>query len=223
MIPSGMNYEKLPSSSHMTLPNSRAPQPGPRPLQQWVREQPNARHGHAIGFEVGTPVRICHLVSRDMSRYNGLIGDITATHTVDGSNGTSEFLFDVRCPCQGEGQGPPSNVQRDPAHSRVPYSAMSKMGAIANRRKMAPLFGVTEMEAEAPEDNLRVPPFVLLSRLPSEKFEALGASEVGRQEQRVLPPKWGPALTQAEAAAHQSSLRYSLPPQSMMQPQSGMY
>ncbi|CAE8638093.1 unnamed protein product [Polarella glacialis] len=150
MIPSGMNYEKLPSSSHMTLPNSRAPQPGPRPLQQWVREQPNARHGHAIGFEVGTPVRICHLVSRDMSRYNGLIGDITATHTVDGSNGTSEFLFDVRCPCQGEGQGPPSNVQRDPAHSRVPYSAMSKMGAIANRRKMAPLFGVTEMEASGP-------------------------------------------------------------------------
>eukprot|EP00931_Biecheleriopsis_adriatica_P051452 TRINITY_DN29841_c0_g1_i1.p1 TRINITY_DN29841_c0_g1~~TRINITY_DN29841_c0_g1_i1.p1 ORF type:complete len:241 (+),score=33.01 TRINITY_DN29841_c0_g1_i1:101-724(+) len=187
MIPSGLNYPVL----------SRNPigwelEPAPSPLQQWVKAPPGAlfrqRPGAGglpsaddlaaadagkDGLGIGTPVRICNITAHEMDSYNGLVGDIVHVHTTTADDG-EEFLFDVRCPCQTAVTSKPRR-RHGGEFSDIPDSSSALAAALQNRTQIAPVYGVSEAEAQSPsgETDTRLPPFVLMHRLPSEKLEAL--------------------------------------------------
>lgn len=176
MIPSSIDFSALPTRSDVW-----ARQPGPSPLQQWSSQR-NAHNTSAAGagLAVGKQVRLCNLTAKEISHYNGLIGDITNVHTVSGPNGTSELLFDIRCPMELPSRN--RSFHPDPCHPPIPAS--SENISRQNRIQMAPLYGISAEEAFQ-ENDWRLPPFLLLTRLPTEKFEALEAKSLPRA--RAIP------------------------------------
>eukprot|EP00933_Yihiella_yeosuensis_P022009 TRINITY_DN17323_c1_g1_i2.p1 TRINITY_DN17323_c1_g1~~TRINITY_DN17323_c1_g1_i2.p1 ORF type:complete len:328 (+),score=54.30 TRINITY_DN17323_c1_g1_i2:72-1055(+) len=200
MLPSGMNYNQIPKNAPLYADFP------PSPLQQWIRASPslpgNSSVGHGLGFEDGTPVRVFNLTSPSMSAYNGIVGDIVEVHTIDDGN-TIELLFDVKCPCTGQGHKPNPRIVPDPRFAKFDYSTIAKMNSPMNRKKLASVFGVTEAQAMSGEDIPKIPPFVILNKLPTEKLEPLGDSEAQGAygvPKKLNPPIIGPPLTQAEMA-----------------------
>mmetsp|Transcript_126079 Transcript_126079/g.299385 ORF Transcript_126079/g.299385 Transcript_126079/m.299385 type:complete len:236 (-) Transcript_126079:43-750(-) len=117
---------------------------------------------------VGMPVRICNFFTKGSGMYNGLVGDIVSVTTERVGHGEEEFLFDVRCPCNGGDRRRTSGTG-----ANVPISPLAQASVMANRKQIGPQYGVSPDEAVHARDDLRLPPFVLLHRLPSEKLEAL--------------------------------------------------
>lgn len=185
MISSGMTYDCLPSGT--TIQGSAYQ---PSPLQQWVLPRPEKRS--PAGFEVGTPVQIIHLTSPEAGKYNDMIGDIVATNRVENPDGTSNLLFDVRCPIAPEDLQTPERFVRDQRFFNTKLSLIAHGAATHNCLK---LFNRT------PEDMLQsdnyVPPVLLITGLPSEKLEPLGAgparpsADAGPLPVLVRPPIWG--------------------------------
>jgi len=170
MLLSGMSYDKI---GHNAPLMAMVPQPGPSPLQMWVTQDVGLKL--APGFGVGSAVRICHLLSGETQLYNGLIGDIIEVSAVDSDcNGTQELLFDVRCPVL-------MNVMqsrrliKDAPHFKVPVTAEAQAAAARNRERVAPMYGAFARHTQEGDDDV-LPPFVMLSRLPSEKLEPLNTS-----------------------------------------------
>eukprot|EP00405_Crypthecodinium_cohnii_P010840 CAMPEP_0206430366 /NCGR_PEP_ID=MMETSP0324_2-20121206/6773_1 /ASSEMBLY_ACC=CAM_ASM_000836 /TAXON_ID=2866 /ORGANISM="Crypthecodinium cohnii, Strain Seligo" /LENGTH=350 /DNA_ID=CAMNT_0053896183 /DNA_START=129 /DNA_END=1181 /DNA_ORIENTATION=+ len=208
---SGMNYDKLPR--HAALPVPRDPlgrlQPGPSPLQLWYADRGGPQM--TPGYEVGSPVKLCYLFSPDCQRYNGLIGDIVQVTTVPTADGSQDLLFDVRCPILLDVLDS-RRLRREAEHFQVPISDAARASAPRNRAKVAPMFGAFATHIRDGDDDL-LPPFVMLSRLPSEKLEPLltaasaslaYARSTGQAARMpgsdahpapwVLEPRWGPAL-----------------------------
>mmetsp|Transcript_12434 Transcript_12434/g.31294 ORF Transcript_12434/g.31294 Transcript_12434/m.31294 type:complete len:616 (-) Transcript_12434:225-2072(-) len=207
MLLSGMSYDKIGRNAPLM---AMVPQPGPSPLQMWVAQDVGLKL--APGFGVGSAVRICHLLSGETQLYNGLIGDIIEVSAVDSDcNGTQELLFDVRCPVL-------MNVMqsrrliKDAAHFKVPVTAEAQAAAARNRERVAPMYGAMATRTQEGDDDV-LPPFVMLSRLPSEKLEPLNISafvsltaarSAGRAARMpghymgppplVREPMWGPPL-----------------------------
>lgn len=193
MLPSGMNYDKIPRGTPIVGGG-----PPPSPLQQWIPTTSSEQCG-PVGFQVGQPVRICHLLNPQYARYNGLVGDIIFVHEIQREDGTLDMLFDVRCPVEGTNLRM-ENVIPDQTYAAVQSSEVAKQAATANRAQIAPLYGMmSNVEAQ---DESCLPPFVLLSRLPSEKLEALsqlsgqsgGANRLDWLPPQVRPPIWGPPM-----------------------------
>ncbi|CAJ1364693.1 unnamed protein product [Effrenium voratum] len=137
--------------------------PPPSPLQQWaqVPEGDASAEAASEGLGVGTPVRLCNFFAQGTDKYNGLIGDVAGVRIVASGAGEEQFLFDVRCP---------SSIAR--RRTTVSSSQVAQDAALANRKQLAPLYGL-EPEEVLRFDDLRMPPFLLLTQLPSEKLEAL--------------------------------------------------
>jgi len=193
MLASCMNYDKLPRSS------SLAPHPPPSPLQQWI-ESGHHEHAGPVGYEIGQPVRICHLISPECVPYNGLIGDIIMVHEIEREDHTFELAFDVRCVLEADDSRLPQNIIRDESYGSRPASDYARRAAPANRAQVAPLYGLMANVQE--EDECCLPPFLLLSRLPSEKLEPLstpnsapqGVLRIHSLPPQVRPPIWGEPL-----------------------------
>jgi len=191
MIPSSMNYGKLPPG---TLLRGQY-QPPVSPLQQWL-ETGKSQHGGVAGFQVGQPVRICHLIAPECRPYNGLVGDILAVHDIEKQDFTRDMLFDVRCLVEGAPLRSWSAIGDDD-YSQIAPSDFARQAAVSNRTTIAPMYGLMA-NAEAPDESM-LPPFVILSRLPSEKLEPLASMSKGTTGTRrmnclppqVRPPIWG--------------------------------
>lgn len=185
-------------------PQVMMPQPFPSPLQQWVhREFDNPEDAYAVG----SPVRICHLQSSMGTLYNGMIGDIVNIHKVNNSDFTLDLLFDVRCILQLPGEDPAlKDMVRDVSHvhSRVRTSLTAQNAAMHNRFVIGPAYGLDESQCiDISIAHVSLPPFIFLSRLPSDKFEpevpmvnreAFGRHAGAERPSIVLPPVWGPPL-----------------------------
>lgn len=201
---SGMDFNKISNDSAVW---ASVPGPGPSPLQQWFSVAGNPMP--APGFAVGMPVKICHLLSPDSQRYNGLVGDIHQVHTVPNAGGTLDMLFDVRIPILPADLRS-VNLAPDDPHFKALVSASAEANVNKNRSRIAPMYGVSATYHNE-EENAFLPPYVMLSRLPSEKIEPLAAaaaasiasSRLGRAgcaqtsvglhapPPIVLEPKWG--------------------------------
>lgn len=197
LLPSSMDYGLLPRASPVY-----ALQPPPSPLQQWVLGGAGGSFNGAgfgggmgagagfggmgagagfgggfggglgsgtAGYEVGSPVRIVNLTARESVRYNGLVGDIIEIHDAANQDGSDELMFDVRCPLELP-EKRRDGVQPDPSFAKVGVSDTSRRFVAENRRQVANVYGVSEAEAEYSD---RLPPFVLMSRFPSEKLEPI--------------------------------------------------
>merc|ERR1719296_78590 len=90
-------------------------------------------------------------------------------------------------------------------HGAVPLSAMAKAAARANMALIAPDYGISIAMIEQGIGLAEaLPPYILGSRLPSEKLEPLNTKAAHRPNEKnrdmkapppiVLPPKWGPPL-----------------------------
>jgi len=147
-------------------------QPPPSPLQQWIL----INSGNADNaLPVGSCVKICHLTQAELARYNGLVGTIVSKHDVTNDDGTSDVLFDIRCPILPNIVDSPL-MRKDKEHYAVKDSDGAKAEIPKNRRQVAPMYGLSMFEAEK-DDDPRLPPFVFLTRLPSEKFEQFGEQQ----------------------------------------------
>jgi len=185
MISSGMTFDCLPAAT--TIQGSSYQ---PSPLQQWILPRPERRS--VVGYEVGTPVQIIHLTSPEAAKYNDMIGDIVATNRVENPDGTSNLLFDVRCPISPQDLQTPERFVRDQRFFNTKLSMIAHGAATHNCLK---LFNRT------PEDMLQsdnyVPPVMLITGLPSEKLEPLGAGParpsggMDALPMLVRPPIWG--------------------------------
>jgi len=201
----GIDYNKV---AHGTPIMAWTRQPPPSPLQQWfgAPSKPNLPNG----YKVGLPVRVCHLLSPEVRHYNDLVGDIYDVETIQNNDGTQEVLFEVRCPVLANSL---ANLVDEQDYYKKPFSPSAQSAMAANRAKLAGAYGAGEM------DDSRLPPFVLLTRLPSEKLEPLNnaakmslmayragiSSTDGGDSARVpgmtsqpaplvLDPKWGPPM-----------------------------
>jgi len=170
-------------------------QPPPSPLQQWIL----INSGNADNaLPVGSCVKICHLTQAELARYNGLVGTIVSKHDVTNDDGTSDVLFDIRCPILPNIVDSPL-MRKDKEHYAVKDSDGAKAEIPKNRRQVAPMYGLSMFEAEK-DDDPRLPPFVFLTRLPSEKFEQFGEQQpqsTGSQfnvPKLKNPPIWGPPV-----------------------------
>lgn len=208
MLPSGMNFNRLPHGSNVTYRGTV--QPPPSSLQQWFEKA--QKPALPPGYNVGSPVKVCHLLAPECQRYNGLIGDIYGVETVANPDGTEVVLFEVRCPVMLEPIHP-GDHHRDPS-LQAKYSTATLDAIDKNRHAVAPLYGVNAMLLQE-GDERRLPPFILLSRLPSEKLEPLNTAagsacpqqagsgdtpswhtngQSGGPVALVLPPRWGEPL-----------------------------
>lgn len=185
MISSGMSYDCLPA--HTNIGGSPY---GVSPLQQWILPRPAKKS--SAGFEVGTPVQIIHLSSRDAAKYNDMIGDIVATNRVENPDGTTELLFDVRCPIAPQDLQAPERFVRDPNVFGEKLSLIAHGAATHNCIKL-----YHRSPQEMMQTDNYVPPVLLVTGLPSENLEPLGAGPVrpsngqGALPPLVRPPIWG--------------------------------
>mmetsp|Transcript_3701 Transcript_3701/g.10704 ORF Transcript_3701/g.10704 Transcript_3701/m.10704 type:complete len:231 (+) Transcript_3701:1-693(+) len=193
MQSSGMNYDKLPRDTRIM-----APQMGPSPLQQWF-SQPTNIEGPP-GYEVGHTVRVCHLTAPECARYNSMVGDIVRVETLDNPDGTKELLFDVRCVVDPEALKSKALI-RDQEHYKVAVSKRAMAASKANRELIAPMYGANALVVH-PDDRMRLPPYVLLYRLPTEKIDPLPGGPPGPGVPMVLPPKWGSPTVSAPQDAY---------------------
>jgi len=188
MMPSGMNFDKLPAGTMVGGPD----QPPVSPLQQWL-DTGRMQHSGPMGFQVGQPVRVCHLLTRECRPYNGLIGDILAVHDVEKQDHTMDMLFDVRCLVEGASLRTWSAIGED--YSQVTTSEFARQAALSNRTTIAPMYGLMA-NVEAADESM-LPPFVVLSRLPSEKLEPLASltkGTTGTRRMNCLPPQVRPPI-----------------------------
>eukprot|EP00930_Biecheleria_cincta_P097576 TRINITY_DN89280_c0_g1_i1.p1 TRINITY_DN89280_c0_g1~~TRINITY_DN89280_c0_g1_i1.p1 ORF type:complete len:255 (+),score=38.32 TRINITY_DN89280_c0_g1_i1:2-766(+) len=166
MLPSGMNYPILPQLCPLGL---EAP---PSPLQQWISVSGYGGHGgagaEAAGLKVGVAVKLCNLHAKGMDRYNGLVGDITLVHGA-AEGDSEEMLFDIRCPLSP----PMGRMMVGSEMANLQPSQKSLQACEQNRVRLAPLYNLSEDQARRSADDPRLPPFVALVRLPTEKFELL--------------------------------------------------
>lgn len=195
---SSMNYGVVPRGVQIVSKIPPQPGPGPSPLQQWIQTSNGHESDGPVGYAVGTPVKICHLLSPEVQRYNSLVGDIVCIHDQMREDGKSDLLFDIRCPCQEAKLIGASADMMNSEHLTVPTSEHSKLAVPSNRVLVAPMYGVMASEAKAHDDE-RLPPFVLLSRLPSEKLEPIMTEKPTRPSDSsrpvtVRPPIWGAAM-----------------------------
>lgn len=170
-----MNYERIPRGTPILVA-----QPAPSPLQQWIIQ--GKKQIAPKGYEIGCPVRICNLLSNDCKIYNDLVGDITDIHIEDKNDGTSEMFFDVRLPCRKDLMKG-HNIAKDSLIAKVKMSMVAEQHAESNIKK---LYGVSGAEAKA-DERFKIPPYVALYKLHSEKMEALSAKVVHEVEE---PPPY---------------------------------
>eukprot|EP00929_Paragymnodinium_shiwhaense_P004094 TRINITY_DN104822_c0_g1_i1.p1 TRINITY_DN104822_c0_g1~~TRINITY_DN104822_c0_g1_i1.p1 ORF type:complete len:320 (+),score=28.21 TRINITY_DN104822_c0_g1_i1:74-961(+) len=177
------------------------PQPGPSPLQQWIREAPPPELPE---YTVGHPVRLCHLIAPGSTVFNKLVGDII--HVMKASDGS--LIFCIRVPLY-PAITHSKNLQHRPDHFKIKVSHWARQAAVENRKKVAHLYGVpAHIVEEYEEDPYGImPPFIIFDGLTSEKIDPIGiceSSAEGRGHAWVRPPVWGPPLTQQEFAAYRA-------------------
>lgn len=206
MMASGTNFNKVPQG---TLVMAWTRQPPPSPLQQWFGGSDKPTLPSA--YQVGMPVRICHLLSPEVRQYNNMVGDIYEVDAVQNDDGTQDLLFEVRCPVSVSSL---ANLVDEQESYKKPFSPPSQAAAAANRALLVGAYGASGNSGEGS----RLPPFVLLSRLGSEKLEPLNnaasmslsvaragtfAAAMGgmarvpaetSQTALILQPKWGPPM-----------------------------
>lgn len=201
MLPSGMSYDYLPRGTPVY-----APVAPPSPLQQWIQSDTHQPGGP---FSLGSCVKICHMSGHEVAPYNGLIGDIVQVHTVENWDGTSDLLFDVRCPLDQVDRWYPHQV-RDKPHGRIPPSEIAANAPPHNRQVLGPQM-MTGMSGRdhgfdpVGLSTIRDPPkYMMMTRLPTEKLEPLEHRGSGRPRDPndphgievlppiVRPPIWGP-------------------------------
>lgn len=212
---SSMNYGYLPQGSPSMLPD----QPTASPLQQFMSMIPE-RHMAPAGFQIGLPVRICCLTCPEAMLYNGLVGDIVFVHSVASPDqGVDQLLFDVRCPVEDPNNMPP--MVPDPEKACVTTSPVAAQMASENRARLAasPMYELSG--AMALDEERWLPPFVILSKLPSEKLEPIMSGVVGGAPgvpagAPTLPPVWRPPIWGAPVGSLPGEPR---PPSPMQGPQ----
>lgn len=173
MLASGMNFDYLPPQTPIM-----APQPPPSPLQQYVALGGNKPGGP---FAIGSPVKVVHMTSPESQPYNGLIGDIFFVNTIDKEDGTTDLLFDIRCPLDNRIQWYPA-MCKDKEHCDVKPTMEAMRAAPLNVKILGP-------DTPLYKDNGGgAPPYLVLKKLPTEKLEPISHGGGGHGMRRPGPP-----------------------------------
>lgn len=173
MLASGMNFDYLPPQTPIMVP-----QPPPSPLQQYVSLGGNSRGGP---FAVGSPVRIVHMTSAESAPYNGLVGDIVAVNGIDNMDGTTDMIFDIRCPLENRSNWFP-DMCRDKDHGTVKPSHIAMQSAPLNVKVLGPDTELYRENSGGP------PPYLIIKKLNTEKLEPIGEGTEGHGFRRPGPP-----------------------------------